>query len=234
MYRDQTRHRSGCFYHPGVAIPFGLFQHVSLACSLDELSPTQVYGVMSNFSRLDESHAGIVTGLWAVLIAKAIRADCPENAAEWVVEQISPLSELTTDVQELTDTALALGQTSRGQSEYEFVELCRAEIYESNDHRLNPEEHRNFDPLRFWMQMLAACGYGSGIQQPLRLMASMAGDADTVPSLAGLILGALVGHKALMQDEELSDDLLSVESTMHDLYGWDLDASAATWQAVTL
>lgn len=178
-----------CFYRPGVPVCFGHFLFLELG-----LIDAPVASV------LDQGAGVAVSGLLGRAASEAVRARSvdPGFAAWWPSDA-------------------SFGERHRSLSPAEFLAVVRDEIYHGPDaptHDLKP-----FDPTLQLRQISACVGYAG--DEPLlaiRLLASGAGDTDTLAATLGMILGARLGHAAL-RGGPAGEALRLVEASTETLFG---------------
>lgn len=223
------------FFRAGVPVVFGMFLYLELAALFSSRGGEAVMRHFSTYSLLDQGYAGLITGLFAGLMAEAMRYPEPTQPfSDWYARQVARLLEEEagtatdrTHVQEAFAAMWAMGTAQRGQPEADFLAQVKLHAYEAP---LPPPSERyglhNFDPLLFFRQITATLAYADGdVLQALRLLASGPGDADTVPSMLGTLVGAWAGEAALRaQDAGLAEDLDHVRQTLESLYQIDLEA----------
>ncbi|MFQ5348299.1 MAG: ADP-ribosylglycohydrolase family protein [Rhodothalassiaceae bacterium] len=161
----------------------------------------------------------VAFGDWFCRSAESTLASAPGNAAA------------RRRLKNAFDAAKRFGKANSGLGEKEFVEKLKRELYDRHmaagpDHQRNGFE--NFDPLLFLKQMAAVASYaGRDMRKALRILAAGPGDADTVPSFLGSIMGAWCGAKRLKADDSgLSADLAAVADCIRRLYGVAIDRIA--------
>lgn len=222
------------FFRAGIPVVFGMFMYLELAALYTAWGGAAVMRHFATYSLLDQGYSGLMTGLFAGLVAEAMQHPHPaDNFSDWYARQVLRLLDVEVgtpaDRSRVRDTFTSLwerGVALRGQPEVEFLVQVKAHAYEAP--LLPPLERYgldNFDPLLFFRQITITLAYADGdVQQALRLLASGPGDADTVPSVLGTVAGAWAGEATLRaRDAGLSEDLDHVRHVLTTLYAIDFD-----------
>ena len=218
------------FFRPAIPIVFGLFMYLELAALYAEYPPFEVMNHFSTFSRLDQEYAGSITGLFSGLMAGAVRvSDTKQPFHTWYFTSVNQLLNQTPPYKELIEQAFKsawlLGTENQQQSERAFLDIMQTEIYEAPlPSNRDTVGFRVFDPLLFLKQITASVAYsGPDTTKALRLLASSPGDADTLPSMLGTLVGAWAGYNVLIDSNtSLDADLLEVEHTLSASFGYDV------------
>lgn len=243
MFAAEPESREAVFYLPGLPIVFGLFLYLELATIFPNKPSSLVYTIFRRLTRLDQSTAGIITGLCAMITAAAMKQDNPERGfGDWltdnVIDFMRTAKDITADDDDRdflkllkghTKDMIALGRRCRGGSELAFVEALKAEAYDHSDW-FNPRL-KNFDPMLFWMQMIAASSFSPADPvAAIRVLAGSAGDADTVPTMLGTMIGAYYGLQPMLgmtsAGISFGEELMEVRGCLEDLFEITVEGEA--------
>lgn len=220
------------FYRPGQAIVFGLFMYLELAAVYAQRPTELVVERFSQFGRLDMAYGKVAAGLFAGLVAEAVRADHTEQPFDaWYTAQVErmltwPIGD-SADRQILQDAFAEVQRWAegewRGLSEAAFLERMQRDIYAPG------VQTSVFDPLLFFRQITAAVLYaGADPHRALQLLAASPGDADTLPSFLGTILGAWYGVDGLNRlSTTLAEDLRAQQDFLEKVFGLSLKERVA-------
>lgn len=218
------------FFRPAIPIVFGLFMYLELAALYGEYPAYEVMGHFSTFSRLDQEYAGSITGLFAGLVASAMRVSGTQSPFHtWYSTNISHLIKQAPANKELLQKAFqsawSIGSENQQQSERAFLDIVKSDVYEASlPSNRDTMGFRVFDPLLFFKQITASVAYsGSDTTKALRILACNPGDADTLPSMLGTLVGAWAGYNTLVDSNtSLEADLQEVERTLSRSFGYDV------------
>ena len=224
------------FFRPQIPVVFGMFMYMELAALYAHCPPEAVMQTFSSFCSLDQGYARIATGLFAGLMAAAVRSQSdPATFAPWFKRQVTFLLNTTLlgsadnnqadriTFLEAFNASWTWGITQRKHSEAEFLTAFKQSIYEASlPGTRDADGFRVFDPLLFFRQITATIAYTDGLlPQALSLLASSPGDADTIPSMLGTLAGAWYGFDALKALPAISEDLSVLEQTLQTVFGYD-------------
>lgn len=231
-FQSQVDH----FYRPDQAIVFGLFMYLELAAIYCNTPTVRVAERFSTFSSLDMDHGRVATGLFAGLVAEAINADpTAESFDGWYTRHVRGILDMPIgDVadREVLREAFADIQAQMPQwktlSETAFLERMQRDIYAPG------VQASVFDPLLFFRQITAAVLYaGENPHQALQLLAASPGDADTVPSFLGTVVGAWYGEQALRTyDPIVAQDLSAQGAFLETVFETSLADRIACFSAL--
>ena len=223
------------FFEPGVPVVFGpfLFGTLALSPASAEASLKQVFTRFAGICALDQGVAKTVAGVYAALVASAVDAPHDEvrfdawlrgtmEHLRWVVRGDAHEEEMVGRIDWLLQATPVAGDPAA------FLAWMKHELY---DHAERAPTHglKPFDSLLQLSQVLACLLFGRG--EPVATMAvatNVPGDADTVPMLLGVILGAWWGRDALIATG-LGPGLRIVEETTAALFGVSTDERAAVY-----
>jgi ADP-ribosylglycohydrolase len=250
MYRAQANAQSERYYKPDAPVAFGLFMFLPLAALYADSPPEEIFRIFAGFTRLDQSHAGVGTGLFACLLAQAIASkpiDTEADIADWfraaaleTVDRAGALDDASF-AQPVARYRLAMehawrfAQEHNQQSEHDFARAFSAWVVDACwcPGHTHPAGGCT-DPLTFWVQFHGALIYTKGqVNATLRLLASMSGDCDTAAMLGGTLLGGLLGYDRLnmIRDDGPVDRaaVIEMESNLHEYFGHDSDEAAKAY-----
>lgn len=243
MYSAADEKGQSGFFKFGVPVVFGLFQFFDLGVLWVNEAPERVWRVFRPFCRLDQGYAGVVTGVMATVLAHGTgKQIAPEvlgtafrESSAAILQRLIRYEESASDrehlrlMEDLLDEMWRFGVDHRRVSGYGFLSVLHDTLAHHPRAPFNAREPalRSFDPLLFWMQIVACVAYSD--QNPLEalgLLSSTSGDSDTVASVFGATLGAWSGFRQLKQmtasGTSLASELQLVERTIKTLFGVDL------------
>ena len=250
MFEANERGEEAVFYMPDIPIVFGIFLYQELGTIFPDKSDTLVYSIFRHLCKLDQSYAGIITGVLNTLMAASMRVENPQDRtfAQWfrdttadILAQVGQMAgesedgEFITRLKNMTSDMQKLGTDLQSSSELDFVTALKHQVYDKSE-LFNPRL-KNFDPLLFWMQMVAATAYGgSDPICAIRVLSASAGDADTVPSVLGSLIGSYFGLREMFSlrslDVRFGDELMAVQDYLSRLFDLNLmDESELFWRA---
>ena len=253
MFAAREKNEEAVFFIPDIPIVFGIFLYQELGVLFPGKPSPLIYSIFRNLCKLDQSYAGVITGLTNTLMAAAMGVERPERQsfADWFRDSAAELlaevgqlagesedGEFITRLKNITSEMQKLGGDLQNASELNFVTELKHRVYDHSDW-FNPRL-KNFDPLLFWMQMVAATAYGgSDPICALRVLAASAGDADTVPSVLGSLIGTYYGLREMFSlrslDLRFGDELMKVQDYLNTLLGVNLlEESELFWKAYQL
>ncbi len=231
---DPFQHSPGNpFFRVNVPVVFGMFMYLEVAALFASLEPRRVMDRFSTYCMLDQGYAGEITGLFAALTASAVSTP-PDNVdfSSWYHEEVQRLlarplspSQHTSLLRNTFDSAWRWGVEHRSQPEQEVLLGFKREIYEAPlPGQRDTAGYRVFDPLLFFRMMSAILAYArDDAAQALTLLASSPGDADTLPSMLGALMGAWYGRDALLDlSFGATGDLDRIEDTLSILFDYDM------------
>ena len=234
MFEAEEEKREAVFFIPDIPIVFGLFLYLELGCVLAGKPRSLLYSIFRHCTRLDQGYAGIITGISAAILAEATVAEAGRQSfgnwflvtAEDIVEEVAAASSgadraFAERLLTVTRDMLQLGNKLRSKSEEACAAAIKREVYDHSEW-FNPRL-KNFDPLLFWMQMVAATAYaGDDSVQAIRVLAGGAGDADTVPTVLGSLIGAYYGLQAMLLLKSAGitwgDELIKVQECLEQFF----------------
>ncbi|MGB0522661.1 MAG: ADP-ribosylglycohydrolase family protein [Flammeovirgaceae bacterium] len=243
MYQACQQQQANSFYRKDSPMAFGLFQCLDLALFFINDPIEQVFSTFKSINPLDQRYGKLITGLVAVLIAKAFNQQSANRATlqQCIHQTIIELNTFPfhdTEQQEWNQIVSYYQQAIHfaGQpfeSDYQFLESIRQNIF------LNPafahfnlenQGRNNHDPLLFWFQLISALQYAQfDVLHTLQLLSSGTGDADTLASIAGFLLGAWHGaayFDQLADSTPLHEALHHVKTSIRFMFDIDLEERA--------
>ena len=221
------------FFRQNIPVVFGPFMYLELAAIYACCPRDEVFNRFESFSCLDQSYGQYITGVMTAMLSQAMcKTEQPDSFDQWYRQFVEGLlgSALGDAGQRRTVRAAynqsrQFGQNNRNLSEKDFIEKLKTDIYDAPLPAPGDRQGlRNFDPLLFFKQMTAAVTYAGGdVRKALRILAVGPGDADTIPSQLGSIIGACMGEQALRQlGDGFSADFDAVKDCIKQLYGIEL------------
>ncbi len=230
---EQTKEEA-VFYIPDIPIVFGLFLYLELGAVFTGKPKSLIYTIFRSCTRLDQSYAGVITGLTAMLLAEAMQQNHQGRSfGDWFSEKSEAFAgdivemaanddqDFAKRLVDVTAEMKKLGRKQRGRSEADAAAALKRDIYDHSEW-FNPRL-KNFDPLLFWMQMVAATSYAEDdAMKCLRILAGGAGDADTIPTVHGTLIGAYYGLQNMLPmtsaDLKWGDELMEVQRCLEDFF----------------
>jgi len=229
------RNEENRFYRPGVPVVFGMFLYAELGALRSGCTCADVAAEFAGFCRLDEGYAGVGSGVVAAIVSEAVVAPPSEEGfGAWFLSRTDAIAGEVPNgpAAAVIRSALAegrrIGTASRGLAGDGFVQRLGEEIYRPRLQRLD-HGLANFDPAMFLAMMAGAVAWAEDDPlAALRVLARSPGDADTMPSFLGTIIGARLGAARLHEiSPGLSEDLGAMRNTVEGLFGIDLAERAA-------
>lgn len=243
MYSAADENGQRGFFKFGVPVVFGLFQFFDLGVIWVNEPSERVWREFRPLCRLDQGYAGVVTGVMATLLAQGTaRRTTPEifgttfrDYATELIQQLIRYEESASDrehlrlMENMLEEMWRFGGAQRGISGYRFLAVLHDALSHHPGAPFNARESvlRSFDPLLFWMQIVACVAYTD--QNPLEalgLLSSASGDSDTVASVFGVLLGAWSGFRQLERmatpNTPLASELQIIERTLKTLFNVDM------------
>lgn len=232
MFQAHTNAKCSHFYQHHSPTCFGFFQCLDLSIFCLDQDITQVFELFKNINPLDQSYGKLITGLSATLIIKLTRnQEFTSSTFSELFTELAPSISHTDRINWELITVyhqFAIDFSKREfKDDFNFLERFRKEVF--LDSKLphfnwNGCNRNNHDPLLFWMQLVTVF-HRSNFQpiQSLRLLASGAGDADTLASIAGVLLGFWLGSAYLYEQSDqyirLGDELEKIRKCIQFMYG---------------
>ena len=223
------------FFFPDEPVVFGPFLYLELASIYASYPKEKVFETFYDFTVLDNRYGKFVTGMLAAMLADAVSVprEKKKRFDIWFFETASCILESNLGdvghretVREHFDVAKQIGITNRTLDISAFLQVVKQQVFLKT---LPTENHRNrnYDPLLFIRMMAAAVGYSNGnVKKTLQVLAIAPGDADTMASQLGSIMGAYYGEAALRQPAiGISSDLTQVRNCILEQFGEDIYAA---------
>lgn len=221
------------FFRQNIPVVFGLFMYLELAAIYACCPRDQVFNRFKNFTCLDQSYGQYITALLATVLSQGLcESDKQLGFDQWFAGAVDGVVNANLGdaaqrrvVKAAVTQARQFGRNNRNLNEKDFIEKLKREIFDAAlPAPADRRGLRSFDPLLFLKQMTAVAAYaGNDVRKALRLLAVGPGDADTVPSQLGSIIGACLGERRLRQlNPGFSQDLTAAKDCIKRLYNIEL------------
>ena len=246
MLKAADNQKQHLFYTPAEPVVFGLYTALETAAVHLNKSPAKVYLHFQAFSKLDQGSGRALTGLLAAVIAEAHKADdisLGQFASWWEATVDSLLDQfMDSDPNEelkrlihLKQEAVALADTWPPNLPQQFVSHLRRTHF--HDPRFDTKKQRPYLSELFWVQMCAVVTYAKEDDALiLRILASAAGDSDTMASMMGSMMGARYGRtlcgKIASLGKLIESDLKAIEAVLSQDFEVELAESAKVFEGL--
>jgi len=239
MYRaaEEAPPRIEEFFKPDVPVVFGFFLFLETAVFRTQYTPVENYLHFRNSTILDQGYAKSATGFLTAITSRAFSSNpLQQRFDDWLVSESEKLvndlktansdSQDVSTIQRILESMSALGENFRGQSPHDFMVAFQRTVVEPEHPPFMREAFKwhKHDPFRMLAEMVAATVYAQG--DPYRALQALAfgsNDTDTVNAFLGTLMGVWFGETLLLQNVNLTQDLLTVEGVLKDSFKVDLD-----------
>lgn len=227
---ESSPQAEACFFKSGQPICFGLFMLPTLAAWMVHARDEEAFDSFSRFLSLDQGHAKEAAGMLGAWTARALAEDPSkvDRPTEWLRESWKSLLPVLRSrgertaaerIEKTVDLFLDLAREVEGAG---LEETCRRLHAQRSGPLPTGVAGLGFDPAEFLAVIAFALEASrDDLHRAFVLIVNSGGDTDTLASVFGQLVGALLGERCLRErcSPEMLEDVGFVDRTARGLFG---------------